>query len=107
MQRLQQTLPLPQNQLCKIQRARQCQQAWPRSHRDGDAAAGGVENVAWAEVEASPGRVCDLFQQVGVVAVFHHFVFLAVEADFGEGARFGERAHTEQTLRLTDVDASA
>ncbi len=73
----------------------------------GNAAAGGIEDIAATYAEAAAGGSGDLAEQRGVVAEFLHLVFLAVEADLGEGARVGQGAHAEEALILADAEAAA
>ena len=62
----------------------------------------GSKTSLGVRIEVAAGGGGDLAQQRFVVAVLEHLVFLAEKPDLGEGPRFGQRPHAEQSLVLPD-----
>ena len=63
-----------------------------------ECAAGRFEDGIQRRIVAPAGGRGHLVQQLVVVAVLRHLVFLPIEAHFREGARIGHRPHAEQSL---------
>ncbi len=105
--RFEQSFPLAHDEFREIQCDRQRQQPRPKVHRGPYAAPARIEHLLRRRIETAAGGSGDLSQQRFIVAVLLHFVFLAIEADFGERARIGHWTHAEQPLRLADSELAA
>ena len=102
MQALQQSLPFTQDQFGQVQQYGDRQQPRPKLHGARHRPPARVEQLVQRRIETPAGGLCHLAHELFVGAVFDHLVFLPVQADLREGARFGLRAHAKQTLVIPD-----